>query len=96
MARATEEVKAQMETLRPYILSHCLPSGTLRGGQASARLTISSTFDSQGREIARGVSEDRRAPAGELAGCVRQLQGLALSISPQGANVGVNVAVAFP
>jgi hypothetical protein len=96
VARATEEVKAQIESLRPYIVSNFLASARLRGDPPRATVTIDSTFDRHGREIARGVSEDRRAPAGELAACLRQLQGVALSISPPGANVGVRVPVAFP
>ena len=95
-ARVAEEVKAQLETLRPYIASRCPPSAVLKGGQASATLTVNSTFDAQGREIARGISEDRRSPAAELARCLRQLEGIALSVSPPGSNVGISVAVAFP
>jgi hypothetical protein len=95
-SRATDEVNAQLETLRPYIASHCLPSAGVEGGKASATVTVSSTFDARGREIARGIGEDRRSPAAELASCMRSLEGIALSISPPGSNVGISVPVTFP
>jgi hypothetical protein len=96
VARVVEDAKARLEDLRPYIVSRCWPSGGLAGGRTSARLTFDITFDAEGREIARGVSEDRRAPAGEFGRCLRSLEGTALSIRAPGSNVGVSLSINYP
>jgi hypothetical protein len=73
------------------------PSATgAHGARAGTKLTFNVTFDARGREIARGIMQDRRAPAKELAACLRKLPPTRLQISPPGRNVGVRVAVAFP
>jgi hypothetical protein len=95
LTRVTEETKARIETLRPQMISRCWPSGGLRGGRASARLTFNVAFDAQGREVMRGVSEDRRAPAGEFARCVREMEGT-MTVSAPGTNVTVSVPMTFP
>ncbi len=59
-------MKAKLETLRGYIAESCWIGSAAQ--RASAKLTSNPTFDAQGREIARGISEDGRAPAREL-GC---------------------------
>ena len=92
----TEATKHEIEKLRPYIVSRCWPAGGLAGGQTSAKLTFQITFDEKGREIARGISEDRSAPAGEFGSCLAKLEGMTLSIEPPGTNVGVSVPVTFP
>jgi hypothetical protein len=92
----TEETKAKFETLRAHIVSRCWRSGGFRGGPSSTNLTFSVAFDAQGHEIARGITEDRSAPAAEFVGCLRGLEGTTLSIAPPGANVGVTVQMTFP
>jgi hypothetical protein len=87
-------VKAQLESARELIVSRCWPRGGV-DGRSSARLTFNVTFDAQGREIARGITEDRRAPGGAFARCVRE-HGTALAIAPPGTNIGVSLSMAYP
>ena len=94
--RVTQETKARIEELRAHIVSRCWPGGASGGGPSSTQITLDVTFDAQGHEIARGISEDRRSPAPEFVRCLRNLEGTVLSVAPPGANVGVNVPVTFP
>jgi hypothetical protein len=94
--RVREEAKAQFETYRNEIVSQCWPEKGLPRGARTAKLTINVTFDAQGHEIARGISEDRRAPAGEFGRCVRSLSGITLGVSPPGSNVAVSIPVSYP
>jgi hypothetical protein len=61
-------------------------------------VTFSLTFDARGREIARGVSADRRTPPDRvLAGCLRRLPRVgSITIPPPGSTVGVKVAMTLP
>jgi hypothetical protein len=93
---AAEEARAQLESVRPQLVSQCWPAGGLGRGREKARLTFHLTFDAAGREVARGISEDRGAPAGSFARCLRTLPIGALSIPAPGARVGVRVALNFP
>jgi hypothetical protein len=94
VAETTARVK--LEGLRRDLLSRCWPEEGLGGGRDRAQLTFSLAFDANGAEIARGISEDRTAPAGAFARCLRALPIGALSIPPPGARVAVKVAMAFP
>jgi hypothetical protein len=94
--RVRDSARGELELQRPYIVSRCWPTKGLPGGRESARLVFSLTFDAQGREIARGVSEDRRAPAGAFGRCLRLLRGTELSVPAPGRNVGVAFAMSFP
>ena len=91
-----DQATAGIDSLRSYIISSCWPASAT--GLAKAKLTFNLTFDVQGREIARGIVEGRRAPAParEFGRCVRRLEGTTLAIAPPGANVGVSIPVAFP
>jgi hypothetical protein len=93
---AEASARLKLDELRGDMLSRCWPSGGLEGGRTSARLTFSLAFDADGREIARGISEDRAAPAGAFARCLRALPVGSLAIPPPGARVGVKVAMVFP
>lgn len=95
-AQAAVETKQQLEALRSDLLQKCWPSGGLPKGRTSARLTFSVAYDAHGREVARGVSEDRRAPTGELKRCISRQPLGTLRISPPGANVSVKVALNLP
>jgi hypothetical protein len=90
------EATAGIDSLRNYIVSSCWPASAT--GPATAKLTFNLTFDAQGREIARGIVEGRRAPAParEFGKCLRGLEGTTLAIAPPGANVGVSIPVTFP
>jgi hypothetical protein len=93
VARVLSDATVQLENQRPQILARCSPAGGLNGG---AQLTFNVTFDAQGREIARGISENRRARSGAFAKCLRDIDGMRLSIPPPGTNVAVSVPVSFP
>jgi hypothetical protein len=58
--------------------------------------TFNLTFDGSGREIARGIGEDRRARAPEVASCLRRLPLGTLRVPAPGTRVGVRVALALP
>ena len=92
LARATTDATAQIETYRPTFVSRCTPPGGLGEG---AQVTFHVTFDAQGREIARGISENRRHRAGAFAKCMREISGIDLAIAPPGTNVAVSVPMTF-
>ena len=98
VAQVTQQAKVELENLRPRLMSSCWPSGGLGAGQRSATLTFHMTFDAQGHEIARGISESRRAvrASAEFAKCVRILDGTLLSIPPPGRTVAISIPVSFP
>ena len=93
---AAEGARAQLESVRPQLLSQCWPAGGLGRGREKARITFHLTFDAAGREVARGISEDRGAPAGSFARCLRTLPIGSLAIPAPGARVGVRVALNYP
>jgi hypothetical protein len=92
--RVNQEAKAQVEAQRERIVSRCWPRGA--SGRPRASVTYNLTFDAKGREIARGIAEDRRAPASEFAQCLRRLDRTAVAIAPPGTNVGLSFAVSYP
>jgi hypothetical protein len=94
VARVAGEARARIEALRGYIDASCWTGRAEE--RKTAKLTFNLTFDAQGREIARGISEDRMAPAQAFGSCLRKLQGTTLAIAPPGANVGVSIPVMFP
>lgn len=96
VARVTEQARTSLGVQHAYMSSRCWPADGLPGGRDRATLHFDLTFDRAGREIARGIGEERRAPAGPLARCLRQLPGTQLEVPPPGANVRVRLAVAFP
>lgn len=96
VARVSEEARAVLEAARSEFTGRCIPGGRLPGGQAGATFTFNVTFDASGREIARGIGEDRRYRAPEVARCLRALPIGSLRVSPPGASVGVRVAMNLP
>jgi hypothetical protein len=96
VTRAAADTRYELEKLRADMLSRCWPAAGLTNGQETVRLTFHVAFDAQGREIARGISEDRRAPAGPLARCLRALPAGTLKIPPPGTRLGVKVPIVFP
>jgi len=96
ITRVAEETQVQLESAQPELYKKCWPQGGLPKGRTSTKLTFSVVYDAAGNEVARGISEDRRAPAGALATCLRRLPLGTLRVEPPGASVGVRVALAFP
>jgi hypothetical protein len=92
VARVAAEAGLALEQARPDFVARCAP----RDGPSGAKLTFNVTFDASGREIARGISEDRRLRAPALASCLRRLPIGSLRVSPPGANVGVRVSMNLP
>jgi hypothetical protein len=93
---AEASARLKLEGLKQDMISRCWPESGLGGGRERAQLTFSLAFDASGKEIARGISEDRAAPAGAFARCLRALPIGSLSIPAPGARIGVKVAMAFP
>jgi hypothetical protein len=94
--RVAREARERLEAQRGLLVARCWPRNGLRSGRTDAKLVVNLTFDPAGREIARGISEDRRAPAGEVAACIRKLRDAAISVPPPGTHVGVSVPMTFP
>jgi len=90
------EAAVRFELHREAIVAACWPAGGLRNGRTSARIRMNVTFDRDGREIARGIQEDRRASSSEFTHCLRSLRGTRLAVAPPGTNVGVTFPVNFP
>jgi hypothetical protein len=96
LAAYRAEVVTHVEQQRRQVVSTCWPREGLPKGQRSATLTYNVTFSPDGREIGRGLVQDRRAPAGKFAKCLAQLQGMPFSISPPGTYVTLRVPVTYP
>jgi len=63
---------------------------------AFAKFSLDMTFDPQGTEITRGLSEERSAPRPDVANCIRSLP-MSLRISPPpGLPVRVNLPLELP
>lgn len=96
VARATAETTSVLEASRAELDARCWPKAGLASGAASTVVTFNVTYDAAGREIARGLAEDRQARAPELVRCLQRLPLGSLRITPTGANVGVKVALRLP
>jgi hypothetical protein len=96
VAQATAEASAFLEASRAELNARCWPRDGLASGRPSTLVTFNVTFDPRGREIARGIGEDRKARAPELLRCLQKIPLGSLRISPTGANVGVRVAMRLP
>jgi hypothetical protein len=95
-ARVHEEASSEIERTREHVVARCWPRDGLPGGRRETTVTYNVTFDPAGREIARGVQEDRRAPAGEFGRCLRRLGGAPLSVPPPGTFVTLKLPVTYP
>jgi hypothetical protein len=96
VARVTREVTRKLEESRSELIERCVPASRLAHGETSAKFTFNVTFDASGREIARGINEDRHLRAPEVASCLRKLPIGSLRVSAPGATVGVRVAMHLP
>lgn len=96
MAQYQAEIFTRVEEERPKVVERCWPRDGLPRGQRSASVTYNVSFDAAGREIARGVQSDRRAPAGAFGSCLSRFQGARFTISPPGRPVTLRVAVTYP
>jgi hypothetical protein len=94
--RVAAEVTRKLEESRSELIERCVPASRLVHGAPGASFTFNVTFDANGREIARGIGEDRRARAPEVASCLRKLPLGSLRVAAPGATVGVRVAMHLP
>jgi len=94
--KATEETRQQLEAVHRQLVEKCWPAKGLPGGHAATRITFNLVYDASGRAVGRGISEDRRAPGGELTRCLGRTPLDSLRVTPPGSSVGVQVAVNFP
>lgn len=95
-AVAVRHARARVEGLRGEMLSLCWPPEGLAREPEGARVTFSVTYAPDGRAIARGISVDRRTPAGALGRCLHRLPLESLSIPPPGTTVAVKLPMTFP
>ena len=96
VTQATAQTAALLEASRDDLKRQCWPQAGAAGGPSEAVVTFNVTYDASGREIARGLTEDRRARTPGLIGCLQRLPFGSLRIPPPGANVGVRVALRLP
>lgn len=92
-AQVAEAARAGLEAVRAEWTARCVPPGPAARG---APFTFHLTFDGSGREIARGIGEDRRRRAPEVAACLRRLPLGGLKVPAPGTTVGVRVALTLP
>jgi hypothetical protein len=90
------EVVTHVEEQRKRVVQTCWPREGLPKGRRSTTVTYNVTFDPEGREVGRGIVQDRRAPAGKFGKCLGQLQGMPFSISPPGTYVTLRIPVSYP
>jgi hypothetical protein len=96
LAEYKAELAGQLEEQRPKVLSACRDQALPRG-QRSATVTYNVTFDPRGKEVGRGMVQDRRAPAGKLGKCIGRLRPDSTTLSrPPGTYVTLRVPVTYP
>ncbi len=85
VADVERESAARLAAMTPTFQTRC-PSS--RGGE----FTVQISFDAEGREVGRALSVDKEGSAqrGALE-CLRDLDGVALTVRPPGAPIGVAV-----
>jgi hypothetical protein len=96
MAQYRAEVETHVEQQRRRVISTCWPKDGLPRGHRSTTVTYNVTFNPAGREVARGIVQDRRAPAGKFGKCLGQLHEAPFSISPPGTYVTLRIPVTYP
>jgi hypothetical protein len=83
--------KAQLELHRTMLMNKCW--GQADGGVW--RVTFNFTFDGAGRQLARGLAEDRASTRHDVTGCVNEALP-EIRVSPPGATVAVQVPWSLP
>ncbi len=83
------------EKVKTFVPKCWDPALKLEPNPAIAKYTFDVTFDAEGREIARGISDDRSAERRDVAICLRELPP-SMQIPPPGALVRVELPLTFP
>ncbi|WP_437708226.1 hypothetical protein WMF45_29600 [Sorangium sp. So ce448] len=97
---ARDEVAMQaaraLEAHRPALIERCYkPAIAAQPAPRGVKYVFNLTFDAQGRQLARGIIEDREASRPEVTAClVDALPSVA--VAPPGANVRVDVPFSLP
>ncbi len=95
-AKATADATKALEALRPQILKTCwVPAMKANAQPAAAKYVFSLSFDPSGKELARGINEDRSASRPDVAQCMRQMP-IGLVIAPPGVAVSVDAPLNLP
>ncbi|WP_437567037.1 hypothetical protein [Sorangium sp. So ce542] len=95
-----EEVARQaaraLDARRPALVERCYkPAIAAQPAPREVKYVFNLTFDAQGRQIARGIIEDREASRPDVTAClVTALPPVA--VEPPGANVRVDVPFSLP
>ncbi|WP_437989626.1 hypothetical protein [Sorangium sp. So ce145] len=92
---ATQAARA-LEAHRPALIERCYkPAVAAQPAPRGVKYVFNLTFDAQGRQLARGIIEDREASRPEVTAClVDALPPVA--VAPPGANVRVDVPFSLP
>lgn len=95
-AAATKEAAAIIQKHKKMFTEKCLaPSLATKPEPKNVKLTLNFTFDTNGKVISRGISEDRQTSRPDVTQCVNRTLPEIL-ISPQGNNVYVEVPLELP
>lgn len=87
---------AALEKHRAMMVAKCVsPAMAKQPTPPQVKLTFNLTFDAQGKQLMRGIAEDRATSRAEVTQCVTD-QLPALEIPPTGANVYVEVPWTLP
>src|SRR5262249_45407761 len=80
-----------LDAYRPAILEKCFrPALATGAGPPRVKLRFNITFDAAGKQIARGLMQDRDAPRPELGDCAAGALPVNLEVPPPGAIVAVD------
>lgn len=96
VTKATEDATKALEKAKTQLTESCWkPALAASPEPKSARYLFNLSFDAQGHELARGVTELRDASRADVGQCLRA-QPLGLEIPAPGAIIAVSIAVEFP
>lgn len=85
-----------LEAHRPALIERCYkPAVAARPAPRGVKYVFNLTFDAQGRQLARGIIEDREASSPAVTACVAAALP-AVAVAPPGANVRVDVPFSLP
>ncbi|WP_437791379.1 hypothetical protein [Sorangium sp. So ce693] len=85
-----------LEAHRPALIERCYkPAAAARPAPRGVKYIFNLTFDARGRQLARGIIEDREASSPEVTACVVDALP-AVAVPPPGANVRVDVPFSLP
>lgn len=94
--RVTDGARKALEAKRADYIKTCWePSFKKNPSPPSAKYIFNMSFDPQGREIARGVSDVRGMERPDTGQCLR-MQPMGLEVPAPGAYVGVEIEVTIP